>query len=99
MRRRFRAVLERHGCRTTDRFAGFHLTGRLRTRELAALIRELPGGATELMCHPGRCTAELRAARTRLKQSRQAELEALAAPEVREAIAQAGVRLVSYREL
>jgi predicted glycoside hydrolase/deacetylase ChbG (UPF0249 family) len=99
LRRRFRAVLERHGCRTTDRFTGFRLTGRLRARELAALIRDLPGGSTELMCHPGHCTAELLATRSRLTQSRQVELEALTAPQVREAIQQAGVRLVSYREL
>jgi predicted glycoside hydrolase/deacetylase ChbG (UPF0249 family) len=99
LRRRFRAVLERHGCRATDHFAGFRLTGRLRTRELVELIRQLPDGTTELMCHPGRCTEELRAAHTRLKESRQAELEALTAPEAREAIAQAGVRLASYREL
>ena len=96
---RFRAILKRHGCRTTDHFAGFRLTGRLDTRELAALIRRLPEGSTELMCHPGHCTAELLAARTRLKASRERELEALLAPEVREAIAHAGVRLVSYREL
>ena len=97
--RRSYALLQRHGCRTTDRFAGFRLTGRLRARDLAALIRELPDGTTELMCHPGRCTAELLAARTRLKQSRQAELEALTAPQVREAIERAGVRLLSFREM
>ena len=99
LRWRFRAVIERHGCRTTDHFAGFRLTGRLGARELVALIRRLPEGSTELMCHPGRCTEELRAAHTRLKESRQVELEALIAPEVREAIEQAGVRLASYREL
>jgi predicted glycoside hydrolase/deacetylase ChbG (UPF0249 family) len=99
LRRRFRAVLERHGCRTTDRFTGFRLTGRLRARELAALIRELPGGSTELMCHPGHCTAELLATRSRLTQSRQVELEALTAPQVREAIEQARVRLLSFREM
>jgi predicted glycoside hydrolase/deacetylase ChbG (UPF0249 family) len=97
--RRFRAVLERHGCRTTDHFAGFRLTGRLGRRELVDLIRRLPEGTTELMCHPGRCTEELLAAHTRLKRSRQAELEALTAREVRAAIEEAGVRLVSYREL
>jgi predicted glycoside hydrolase/deacetylase ChbG (UPF0249 family) len=99
LRRRCRATLDRYGCRTTDHFAGFRLTGRLDARELAALIRRLPAGVTELMCHPGRCTEELRAAYTRLKQSRQIELDALTAPEVREAIEQAGVRLVSFREL
>jgi predicted glycoside hydrolase/deacetylase ChbG (UPF0249 family) len=99
LRRRFHTVLERHGCRTTDHFAGFQMTGRFRTRELVELIRQLPEGTTELMCHPGRCTQELRATHTRLKESREAELEALTAPEVGAALEQAGVRLASYREL
>ena len=51
------------------------------------------------MCHPGYCTAELRAARTRLKDSREQELGALIAPEVRTALREAEVELVSYREL
>lgn len=99
LRGRFHTVLERHGCRTTDHFAGFQMTGRFRTRELVELVRQLPAGTTELMCHPGHCTEELRAAHTRLKESREAELEALTAPEVREAIEEAGVRVVGYREL
>jgi hypothetical protein len=78
-------------------FVGFQITGRFRTRELVELIRQLPEGTTELMCHPGHCTDELRAARTRLKESREAELEALCAAEVRTAVEEAGVRVVSYR--
>jgi predicted glycoside hydrolase/deacetylase ChbG (UPF0249 family) len=87
------------GCRTTDHFAGFGLTGRLDTRALLRLIHPLRPGTTELMCHPGRCGPELRAARTRLKESRERELEALIAPEVRAALTQAGVQLLSYRDL
>lgn len=99
LRRRFQATLARRGCRTTDHFAGFSTTGRLRTPELIALLREAPPGTTELMCHPGRCTAELRAAHTRLKESREAELEALTAPEVARTVAEEGIELVSYRQM
>jgi len=99
LRGRFHRVLARHGCRTTDHFAGFQLTGRFRTPELTRLIRELPDGVTELMCHPGYCREDLSRARTRLKESRERELEALVAPEVRTALAQAGVELANYREL
>jgi predicted glycoside hydrolase/deacetylase ChbG (UPF0249 family) len=98
-RKRFDAVLAAHGCRTTDHFAGFRLTGRLRTAELGALIGQLPAGTVEFMCHPGHCGAELRAAATRLKESREAELRALTAVETREALDRAGVRLATYREL
>lgn len=96
---RFRRVLERHGCRMTDYFAGFQMTGRFGAPELAELIRRLPTGTTEFMCHPGRCGVELRAARTRLKESREIELYALTAPDTRQALEEAGVKLVNYREL
>jgi predicted glycoside hydrolase/deacetylase ChbG (UPF0249 family) len=99
LRSRFHRVLERHGCRTTDHFAGFRITGRFRAPELAQLIRELPEGVTEFMCHPGYCGADLRRARTRLKESRERELQALVAPEVRAALVEAGVELVNYRVL
>ena len=92
-------VLRPAGCRTTDHFAGFRLTGRLDTAALLGVIRKLRPGSTELMCHPGRCGPELLAAPTRLKHARQRELEALCAPEVREALAAHGVRLVCFRDL
>ncbi len=96
---RFHKVLDSHGCRTTDHFAGFRITGLFRTPELVRLIRQLPPGATELMTHPGRCTEELRNARTRLKESREEELRALIAPETRAALEETGVELVDYRNL
>jgi predicted glycoside hydrolase/deacetylase ChbG (UPF0249 family) len=97
LRGRFHRVLARHGCRSTDHFAGFQLTGSFRAPELAQLIRELPEGLTEFMCHPGYCGDDLRRAHTRLKESRERELEALLASEVRAALAEAGVELVNYR--
>jgi predicted glycoside hydrolase/deacetylase ChbG (UPF0249 family) len=99
MKRRFHRKLYRHGCRTTDYFAGFQITGRYRAAELAALIRTLPDGTTEFMCHPGHCTEELRNSATRLKESRQAELDALTSSEVREAVAERRVLTTSYKEL
>lgn len=99
MRRRVRRVLQRHGCRTTDHFAGFLITGRFHVKELVELVAMLPDGTTEFMCHPGRCGEALRGAPTRLKESRERELEALLAPEVREALAFHNVELVNYSAL
>ncbi len=99
VRPRFAGILKRHGCRSTDHFAGFRITGNYDAAELAALIRALPEGSTEFMCHPGRCTNELRAASTRLKESRERELRALIDPQVRAALTEAGVELVNYRQL
>ena len=96
LRSRFHRVLERHGCRTTGHFAGFQMTGRLRTAELVELLGMLPAGSTELMVHPGRCREPLRQARTRLKESREWELEALLAPETRQALQRHAIELVNY---
>jgi chitin disaccharide deacetylase len=60
------------------------------------LLAVLPEGSTELMVHPGRCGAELQAARNRLKESREEEMKALVAPEVREAVARNGIELATY---
>ena len=92
-------VLRRRGCRTTDHFSGFSLTGKYDAAQLSKVIRRLPEGVTEFMCHPGFCTDELRAARTRLKESRKRELDALISPEVRAALDQAGVTLTRYADL
>ena len=97
VRRRFHAVLAHHGCSTTDHFAGFQMTGRYDSTELVGLIGSLPDGLTEFMCHPGFCTAELRAAPTRLKDSRRRELDALTSPEVRTALERSQVKLACYR--
>jgi predicted glycoside hydrolase/deacetylase ChbG (UPF0249 family) len=99
VRGRFERVLARHGCRSTDHFAGFQITGKFDASDVATLIRRLPEGSTEFMCHPGICTAELRAARTRLKESREEELQALTAPAVRDALRESGVELATYKEL
>jgi len=95
-RARFHRVLARYQCRTTDHFAGFQLTGHYDAAELALLIRQLPEGSTEFMCHPGFCT---QAARTRLKESRRRELDALISAEVRNAIEESNVTLVRYPEI
>ena len=96
---RFRSSLARHQCRSTDWFAGFNFTGSYSSEDLINVIRSLPEGVTEFMCHPGRCGDDLRSARTRLKESREEELRALTAPEVRAALDESGVKLVSYRDL
>ncbi len=99
VRGRSERLLQKHGCRFTDHFAGFQLTGNYDAATLVALIRSLPEGSTEFMCHPGHCGPELRAARTRLKESREEELRALMAPEVHEALAAENVRLAPFPRL
>jgi predicted glycoside hydrolase/deacetylase ChbG (UPF0249 family) len=99
VRSRFERVLGAHGCRFTEHFAGFQITGNYDAAALVSLIRALPHGSTEFMCHPGRCGPELLAATTRLKESRERELRALTSPEVRIALEQENVRLSGFDRL
>jgi predicted glycoside hydrolase/deacetylase ChbG (UPF0249 family) len=62
-------------------------------------LENLPAGLTEFMCHPGKLGPELRAATTRLKESRAVELAALTSPEVRRVIERRGIELTNYRSL
>jgi predicted glycoside hydrolase/deacetylase ChbG (UPF0249 family) len=98
VRGQFHRKLARHGCRTTDWFAGFQITGRFRAEDVVHLLENLPDGSTEFMVHPGFCTEELQAARTRLKESREAELRALVDPRVRETVKRVGIELCGYGE-
>lgn len=85
--------------RSTDHFVGFTLTGRFDTQDLVALFAKLPEGVTELMTHPGHCTAELNNAPTRLKQSRARELQSLMASETRCALEAHQIALTTYRHI
>ncbi len=99
LRGHFDKVLARHGARSTNHFAGFLWTGNFSPQDLVQLIRSLPEGTTEFMCHPGILGEELRVARTRLRENRELELQALIHPSVREAISEYGIHLVGYNEL
>lgn len=99
VRRRFHTKLARHGCRATDWFAGFQITGRFSVADVVHLLRHLPAGSTEFMVHPGYCTDELKHARTRLKESREAELRALLDAQVRQTIIEERILLTPYPAL
>jgi predicted glycoside hydrolase/deacetylase ChbG (UPF0249 family) len=62
---------------------------------LAALIRDLPAGITELCCHP----AESVDFSSSYASERPIELDTLCDPSVRRAIHESGIRLCSFREL
>lgn len=95
----FDSVLRRNGCLATDHFFGYAITGRFSVASISSLLKSLPEGSVEFMCHPGHCTSELRSMQTRLKESRAQELAVLTSPEIREAISRADIKLVNYQEL
>jgi predicted glycoside hydrolase/deacetylase ChbG (UPF0249 family) len=92
----YRRAAQAQGVRMTDHFLGFRLTGTFTESSFAEMLRRLPDGTTEFMCHPGHLGPELAQARTRLKESRVRELEALTSPRIRELIQEQGIRLGGF---
>jgi predicted glycoside hydrolase/deacetylase ChbG (UPF0249 family) len=87
---------ERAGIATADYFCGIAQTGELTREGVAHLLRRLPQGTTELVCHPGYADETLEKTPTRLQASRQAELEILTDPGIRNLVASQGIRLIDY---
>ena len=87
------------GMISPDVFYGIEHTGFLDLEAIASIVADLAPGVHELMCHPGYVDDELCRTPTRLRAQRERELELLTSPEVRKLIEDAGIRLVSYRDL
>jgi chitin disaccharide deacetylase len=74
---------------------GAALPGALTSEALAALVRSCSDGVTELGCHPA-AFVDFDSA---YAHERVTELAVLCSPEVRDAVDDAGIELVSFREL
>lgn len=97
--RSFDAICRRYGLRSPNRFLGLARTGSIDAAALRSLIDTLSDGTTEIMLHPGICDADLAQTGSRLQMHRQTELEALIAPQIKEIVAERGIRLITYREV
>jgi chitin disaccharide deacetylase len=91
-----REQASRMGLATTDFFCGIAQTGELTREGVEKLLRGLPEGTTELMCHPGFLDGDLANSETRLQQSRAREVEILTDKALRNLVAQQGIRLIDY---
>lgn len=98
LRRYYVRMARNLNVRMTDHFLGFRLTGHLTEHTLSVALGALPDGTTEFMCHPGYFRDDLAGAQTRLKQSRELELQALISPAIRDLLNEAGVRLSPFSE-
>jgi hopanoid biosynthesis associated protein HpnK len=90
----FQRAIARAGISTTDGTIAVAGTGTFDAATVRALLGELPEGTWELVTHPGYNDADLDKIRTRLRDSRDKEREALAA--VREFPA---IDLISFADL
>ncbi len=86
----------RMGIATADHFCGIAQTGELTLEGVEQLLKNLPEGTTELICHPGYADEALQKTATRLQASRQKELEILTDARIRNLVASQGIRLIDY---
>ena len=97
--RKFHLLTKRAGLRTPDGVIGVIETGLLDSPLLRQALASLPMGTWELVCHPGYSDADLKAARTRLLESRDQERNLLTSPELKNFLEQQKIRVISFREL
>ncbi|MCS7079087.1 MAG: ChbG/HpnK family deacetylase [Chloracidobacterium sp.] len=95
----FHARLRTTGLRAPDAFFGFAHTGLLNPALLCYVLRLLPVGVSELMCHPSDWDDTLRRYPTRLKEARVRELAALTDARVRAEIKRRNIQLVNFSDL
>lgn len=96
---RFRKATSEAGVITPDGTLGIVATGALDDQLFRLIIEKLPEGTWEFVCHPGYNDAELDAVQTRLRGSREQELQVLKSSETRDLLARSGIELLSYRDL
>jgi predicted glycoside hydrolase/deacetylase ChbG (UPF0249 family) len=95
----FRNEVAAHGLRTTEGSLGVLATGSLDLKLFTTMIDNMPEGTWEFVCHPGYNDAELDGVRTRLRQSREQELQLLTSPEAKELLHRREIELIGYHEL
>lgn len=76
-RKYFQTCVRHAGLATTDGAIGVLSTGTLDTKTTKNLLQALPDGIWELVCHPGYQDENLLKIRTRLRESREIERQAL----------------------
>jgi chitin disaccharide deacetylase len=96
---KFREAVDRQGFITPDGTLGIEVTGALDETLFRAIAHSIPEGTWEFVCHPGYNDADLRASKTRLRESRETELAVLTLPAARSVLSEEGIALISYRDL
>jgi chitin disaccharide deacetylase len=96
---KFNASAQRESFLTPDGTLGIEVTGTLDESLFRSIAEIIPEGTWELVCHPGYNDDDLKAANTRLLESREIELSVLTMPQARQLLARNGIELISYRAL
>jgi hopanoid biosynthesis associated protein HpnK len=94
--RRFKVAMRRSQLISPAHFYGLSQTGYLNLETLDAILRYLPKGTSELMCHPGYADPHLARTGTRLLAQREVETRALMSFRPRGLATNFGIELISY---
>jgi hopanoid biosynthesis associated protein HpnK len=95
----FRNELAKTGMVTPDGCIGIAVTGGLTLAAFQSLIERLPEGTWEFVSHPGYVDLELGEIKTRLRASREKELQILTSPATKELLRREQIELIAYRDL
>ena len=98
-RKNFSETIQAAGMLSTGGSVGVVATGSLKPLHFERILRALPEGTWEFVCHPGYNDGDLARVNTRLRESREIELEIMTSPGSRELIRSENIELISYREL
>ena len=79
-----------------DGMYGFEVSGRLTRRALEQILRKIPDGLYELICHPGEEDADTRTRYSHWGYQWAEELKALTAPETQVVLKEHGIALTSF---
>jgi hopanoid biosynthesis associated protein HpnK len=96
---KFHDAVAREDFATPDGTLGVEVTGTLDETLFYAIAKTIPEGTWEFVCHPGYNDADLLAANTRLRDSRETELRVLTLPAAREVLSTQNIELISYHDL
>ena len=95
---KFQRATEQAGLKTPDGTLGIVSTGALDESLFHSILRSLPPGTWEFVCHPGYNDSDLQKVQTRLRESRAQELRILTSAKSREVATEAGIELISYQD-
>jgi hopanoid biosynthesis associated protein HpnK len=91
--------LGRAGAASSEHFFGVTPTGFLDSEVVREILRRLPEGTSELMCHPGYVDQALKQTPTRLIEQREMEYQALTQPGIKRWAEEMGIQLINYGDL
>ena len=96
LRPRWLRAVREAGFATTDGSLGVASTGSMNEAGLRAMLKQMPQGTWELVCHPGYNDGDLAKVRTRLRESREVEMQALIGITPEELRTSYGAELVTF---